>query len=200
MGARLYRIMMNQDTICADFRYKSRPAKLSLFRKNKLYRGMLLFVLVLLVLGTSAKAQTGAYIGFTPTSLDSHWIYGPTLGVYFNSHHHGPLTFGPDVRANFAAGSGSTNLENILVGPRLAVHSPGVPIKPYAELLIGLGHANVHSVSQTRFEYQLLGGVEYTIAPRVDWRVLELGYSKLVGFDGGLSPKSISTGLVFRLP
>lgn len=191
---------MKNDLFYSYIGYKFRTGEIFPSQRRSFYRVALLFVFALITLGSSAKAQTGAYIGFTPTSLDHQWVYGPTLGAYFNSHHHAALTWSADVRANFAAGSGSANLENILVGPRLAIHSPGVPIKPYGELLIGLGHANVHSVSQTRFEYQLLGGVEYTIAPRVDWRVLEFGYSKLVGFDGGLSPKSIGTALVFRLP
>jgi hypothetical protein len=52
----------------------------------------------------------------------------------------------------------------------------------------------------TKFEYQFLGGFDFTVFPRVDWRIAEFSYEGLAGLNGGFHPESISTGIVLRLP
>ncbi|MHB1857169.1 MAG: hypothetical protein ACYCPM_07010, partial [Acidobacteriaceae bacterium] len=69
---------------------------------------------------------------------------------------------------------------------------------------IGAGHADygqgVAHVSATKFQYQFLGGLDLTVLPRIDWRVVEFSYGGLSGLGSSLNPKTISTGIVVRLP
>jgi hypothetical protein len=77
-------------------------------------------------------------------------------------------------------------------------------LKPYAEGLVGGGHINVGQgfarTSTTVFEYKVLGGLDFTFFPRLDWRVVEFGYGGFSGQASGVHPKTVSTGIVFRLP
>ncbi len=171
---------------------------------SKYSRHALFIALALTVLSPWARAQTGVYASFTAAKMDStnsKWIYGPTVGAYFDSSHFAVLEWGADLRGTFLGGGGATQLQSGLVGPRVVVHAPIIPIKPYAEGLVGIGHGQVAGqASATKFQYEVLGGIEYTLVPRIDWRVVEVGYSSLTNFDGGLTPKTFSTGLVVRLP
>lgn len=171
---------------------------------TKCYRLALFAALALAALSPWAKAQTGIYAGFTAAKMDStnsKWIYGPTVGAYIDSSHFAVLEWGIDLRGSFLGGSGTTQLQSGLIGPRVVVHAPVIPLKPYGEALFGIGHGQVPAqASATKFQYQILGGIEYTLVPRVDWRVFEIGYNDLPNFDGGLTPKTFSTGLVVRLP
>ena len=54
--------------------------------------------------------------------------------------------------------------------------------------------------SNTQFEYQFLAGFDLTVLPRLDWRVVEFSYGGLSAFNGDLHPRTLSTGLVLRLP
>jgi hypothetical protein len=76
----------------------------------------------------------------------------------------------------------------------------------------GVGHTRfgqgVAKQSNTDFEYQFLGGLDMTILPRIDWRVVEFSYGGVSGLGrsldpkigSSLNPKTISTGFVVRLP
>lgn len=150
-----------------------------------------------------ARAQTGVYVDFSAArvnTINSDWIYGPTAGLYFD---HGHLLFfstGLDFRGSFLGSGGSTQLYSGLAGPRLAFHPRILPINPYIEAVVGAGHVEDGGSSATQFEYQFLGGVDFTILPRIDWRTVEFSYGGLSGLNGSLHPKTISTGLVLRLP
>jgi hypothetical protein len=168
--------------------------------------------IVVLGLTAPAHAQTAIYGEFTAAKVSSAhtpWMYGPTIGVYHDSGH-GLLATGLDVRGTFA-GRGNTNgsnssqtLDTLIGGVRLAVTPHVLPIKPYGEALGGLGHLKAGQgsarTSSTRFAYQFIGGVDFTILPRVDWRVLEFSYGRLAGLGDSFAPKTLSTGIVFRLP
>jgi hypothetical protein len=158
-----------------------------------------------------AQAQTAIYGEFTAakSAPNASWMYGPTVGLYHDSGH-GVFATGLDVRGTFA-GRGDTNgagssqtLDTLMGGVRLAVTPHVLPIKPYAEALGGLGHLKTGQgsarTSSTKFAYQFLGGVDFTILPRIDWRVVEFSYGRLAGLDGSFAPKTLSTGIVFRLP
>ena len=154
----------------------------------------------------TATAQVGLYGEFSVTKLNvpnTSWIYGPTLGGYLDKGHFWVFSSGVDARGTLL-GSGSTTLDSGLVGPRVALRPHIVPIQPYAEALIGAGHADygqgVAHVSATKFEYQFLGGLDLTILPRIDWRVVEFSYGGLSGLGTSFNPKTISTGIVLRLP
>jgi hypothetical protein len=159
-----------------------------------------------------AQAQTAIYGEFTAAKLsapNTSWLYGPTVGLYHDTGH-GLVATGLDVRGTFA-GRGDTNganssqtLDTLLGGLRLAVTPHVLPIKPYAEALGGLGHLKTGQgsarTSSTKFAYQFVGGVDFTIFPRVDWRVVEFSYGRLAGLGDSFVPKTLSTGIVLRLP
>ena len=159
-----------------------------------------------------AQAQTGIYGEFTGAKVSASntaLMYGPTIGLYHDSSH-GLVATGLDVRGTFAGrgdthGAGSSQtLDTLLVGVRLAVTPRLLPIKPYGEVLGGLGHLKTGQGSSrttaTKFAYQFVGGVDFTILPRVDWRVIEFSYGQLAGLGDSFAPKTLSTGIVFRLP
>jgi hypothetical protein len=156
-----------------------------------------------------AGAQTGIYGEFTGAKLsapNTSWMYGPTVGFYHDAGY-GLLAAGFDVRGTFA-GRGRTNgavsdqtLATVMGGVRLAVTPHVLPIKPYGEVLGGLGHLKTgQGATATKFAYQFVGGVDWTMVPRVDWRVVEFSYGRLAGLGDSFAPKTLSTGIVFRLP
>jgi hypothetical protein len=77
-----------------------------------------------------------------------------------------------------------------------------IPLHPYLEATAGLGNLNIPKASSnvTRFEYQFLGGLDYTVFPRIDWRVAEFSYGGLSVFNGSYHPKTLTTGIVLRIP
>lgn len=164
----------------------------------------LIFFLPLLLCSLGASAQTGIYGTFTAAKLssaDSTWIYGPTVGVYFDRWHFGVASAGVDLRGQFLGGSGSTQFNSGLGGARVAITPHILPIKPYAEALAGMGYVkNSSSGSSTNFEYNFLGGMDLTFFPRLDWRMIEFSYGGLSAFNGNIHPKTLSTGIVFRIP
>jgi hypothetical protein len=177
----------------------------------RFFRIYLLCAMAVGLAGVS-RAQTAVYGEFTAAKLsaaNTSWMYGPTVGLYHDSGH-GLLATGLDVRGTFA-GRGDTNgagssqtLDTLLGGVRLAVTPHVLPIKPYGEVLGGLGHLKTGQgsarTSSTKFAYQFVGGVDFTIFPRVDWRVVEFSYGRLAGLGDSFVPKTLGTGIVFRLP
>jgi hypothetical protein len=153
----------------------------------------------------AAMAQVGLYGEFSAAKLNvpnTSWIYGPTFGGYLDKGHFWVFNSGVDARGAIL-GSGATTLDSGLVGPRVAVRPHLLPIQPYVEALIGAGHADygqgVAHVSATKFQYQFLGGLDLTVLPRIDWRLVEFSYGGLSGLGSSFNPKTISTGIVVRL-
>ena len=152
-------------------------------------------------------AQTALYAEFGAAKLSgvsSDWIYGPTFGIYFDRWHVPFVSAGLDLRGSIQGPSSTTKLYSGLAGPRVALRPHVIPLQPYVEALVGVGHAEfgraAAQTTQTNFEYQFLGGVDVTILPRIDWRVAEFSYGGLSGLDRSFHPKTIATGLVLRLP
>ena len=159
-----------------------------------------------------ALAQTGVYAEFTGgkiSAANTPWMYGPTIGLY-HDNGFGPIALGLDVRGSFLRrgdtnGAGSSQSLNTLEGGvRLAVTPHVLPIKPYVEALGGYGGLTTGQgtarTSASHFTYQFLGGVDLTFFPRLDWRVVEFSYGRLTGLGDTYAPKTLSTGLVLRLP
>jgi hypothetical protein len=169
----------------------------------KLFR--LIPALLFLSFPFSLHAQLGLYGSFTTAKLNvtdhNNWIYGGTFGAYLASGRLAVLSAGVDLRASFLSSS-STKFNSGSIGPRVSLNLHVLPIHPYVEATAGVGSATFEpSSSTTKFEYQLLGGADYTILPRIDWRVAEFSYGGLSGLNGSsFHPKSISTGLVLRIP
>ncbi|MHB8303983.1 MAG: hypothetical protein ACYDC6_14315, partial [Acidobacteriaceae bacterium] len=175
-------------------------------------------LLVLLFSSAGAMAQLGVYGEFTAGKSNvplasgmngPSWMYGPTFGVYYDPWHLPFLAAGLDARGVFL-GSGNNKLDSGLFGPRLVFRPHVLPIQPYVEGLLGVGHAKYYEFGQfaqmaasynaTNFEYQFLGGLDLTVFPRIDWRVVEFSYGGLSGLGTSYNPETISTGLVVRLP
>ena len=163
----------------------------------------------------SASAQGGIYGKLNLNRFNnqnnntSTWFYGPGFGVYYDFMHAGPISLGGDLRGDFLWGD-QQKYRSILVGARLAVKPPVLPIKPYVQASVGTGGTKASSSTlstsySNKFQYQILGGVDVTMLPRIDLRLLEVGYGHMSGVGGGPSaPAStmvnISTGIVIRLP
>jgi hypothetical protein len=164
------------------------------------------FFLFLFGLTVAAHAQTGIYVEFGGSKVDApsnQWIYGPTFGAYTDLIGGVPFVhLGADLRGSVLGISQTTTLYNGLIGPRVSLHPHVLPLMPYLEGLGGIGHYDFGAGqgSDTKFEYQFLAGIDYTVIPRLDWRVVEFSYGGLSVFNGDLHPKTISTGLVLRLP
>jgi hypothetical protein len=168
---------------------------------------LLVTALLFAFLSPALHAQLGVYGAFTTEKLNvpgySNWINGGTFGGYLGSAHFALLNLGVDLRGSFAGGSG-TSFDSGAIGPRLAFNPHVLPIHPYIEVTAGIGHASFTGEPTndvTKFEYQFLGGVDYTFLPRIDWRVVEFSYGGLAGLNSNsFHPKAISTGIVLRLP
>lgn len=172
--------------------------------RSNIVRFLLLFALFAIPLG--AKAQIGVYGELSAAKINlpnTDWIYGGTFGGYYDQGHLLFLSTGIDARGAFL-GNGSTKLDSGLVGPRLVFRPHVVPLQPYVETLIGVGHYQVGQgtaqTSANKFEYQFLGGLDMTVLPRIDWRLVEFSYGGVSYLGSSFNPKTISTGLVVRLP
>jgi len=164
----------------------------------------------------SSSAQLGIYGNFdathlsSKTSLDTMWLYGPNFGAYYNFIHAGPIAAGLDVRGNFLFGN-HLKYRSGLVGVRVAVNPPVLPIKPYAQFSVGGGAVKPDSSGPiqthytTKFQYGVFGGADITVLPHVDFRLIEVGYSTMTGIGGGsavpaTSLVTVGSGIVLRLP
>jgi len=153
-----------------------------------------------------AGAQTAVYAGFSASDFhlaNVNWQYGPTFGLYYDHWGLGPLKAGVDVRASLL-GVGTEKITSVLAGPRVQLQPRVVPLMPYAEVLIGGGHADIGQgvahVDKTEVEYQVLGGLDATIFPHLDWRIVDYSWGDVTNLGEPLRPSTLSTGLVLRLP
>jgi hypothetical protein len=162
-------------------------------------------LLPILVLATAAafavpaNAQigiSGAFTGATVSqSGSSSPVYGPTISFY--AEHGAALALGGDIRASFLNGNGRT-FNSGAIGPRAAIKLHPLPLQIYGEALAGFNSFKSPTVpSSTHIDYQLLGGVDATVFPHVDWRVFEYDYTSS---SDSLAAHSFSTGLVIRIP
>jgi hypothetical protein len=137
-------------------------------------RNRLLLLTVLFFLPLAALAQTGVYGEFSGAGLGvGDKVYGGTFGLYSDAIHAAVVSLGFDVRGEFLTGNGQS-LNSGLGGLRLAAHPQVLPLKPYVEALGGVGHADTVLGSSTHAEYRIAGGVDWTIFPRIDWRVVDV--------------------------
>jgi hypothetical protein len=171
-----------------------------IFRMVLMLSGMFFF-------GKVAEAQLGIYGTFTSgqfTTGGSPWMYGGTFGVY-RDHGLGLVALGVDARGEFLRSTGrsggDSKLDSGLAGVRVAITPHILPVKPYAEGLVGGGRVQSGGgTAITSFQYRVLGGLDYTFFPRLDWRVVEFGYGGATGDASDAHPRTLSTGLVFRVP
>jgi hypothetical protein len=156
---------------------------------------------------TADTSQSYAFLGKNSTS---QVFYGFDIGGLYDFYHTASgMAVGFDVRESDLHANNAL-LRSFLVGARVSGHPFKHPIKPYAQISIGYGTTKApdSTVHVSKFDYMLYGGVDYTLARHVDFRVLELGYGSLTTVSsatvGGTlnipasNQVSFSSGLVFR--
>ena len=123
-------------------------------------------------------------------------LWGGSAGGYIQGR-----VLGFVARATALPGNANTHLYNAVIGPRLAVTLPFV--RAWVEAGGGVGYAGgayVTSSSSSAWgaAWQANAGVSHGILPRVDWRILEIGYGHIYS-GSGLSPLMASTGLTLHI-
>ena len=154
----------------------------------------------------SGRAQTGVYATFNASNFQTPNVgeqYGPVFGLYHDIFHAPFLRAGVDARA-VLLGGGSTEAYSGLFGPTLQVHPRVVPLMPYVEGLVGAGHVNAGqgfaTIDTTSFAYAGVVGLDWTVLPRIDWRMIEFSAEGFSSLNGNVAPRTWSTGLVLRIP
>ncbi|HEY0308769.1 MAG TPA: outer membrane beta-barrel protein [Acidobacteriaceae bacterium] len=163
---------------------------------------LLLFAFLILcgLVPARAFAQDGIYVMFTGSSLGNSNApnqYGPTVGLYVDRTYGKVISAGVDMRASFLSGDNRTSVNTGLVGFRAAIRPQALPISPYGELMIGISNNSLGYKAQNNFTSEVALGVDYTVIPHVDWRVVEWSYAR-VNAPTHFNPNSFSTGVVLR--
>jgi hypothetical protein len=159
-----------------------------------------------------------------PAFNDSVDPLGGGGGVYYDFLKLGPVKLGADLRGSIthtkrgaetaSIGTGA-RLYSGLGGVRAVFHTRFVPLRPYLQGSAGIGRTDygVSPISTTshsggvnivsNFQYMGYAGLDITVLPIMDFRLVEFGY-------GGLNPmgnnshnypiKAVSSGIVFHLP
>jgi len=173
-------------------------------------RSLVLFV-VLFLPATFAHAQFAIGAAFTSQHItldqypgpsaqqNSSWIYGPSF--FFQGEAGHVVKFGFDTRISLLNGNG-VSVNSLTIGPRLGVHTPIIG-KIYGEFLLGgMGVRQPGGTTHTgHIDNAYVVGLDHTIAPRLDWRVIEYSYSRIFSFNGYANEDyrhQFSTGVLFR--
>ena len=160
----------------------------------------------------SAKAQLGIYGEFNATHDPSvpAWYKGFAGGVYGNFLKAGPVHLGLDLRGSFQAGD-QYGYRNFLVGPRLEIKPPLLPIKPYIQASVGVGGNEYNGTSRlqthysSKLQYGFIAGLDYVLIPHLDLRLAEVGYLRMSAITSGppapaINLVTVGAGIVLRLP
>ena len=166
-------------------------------------------LLALLLFATATppvQAQTGVYGQFSAAHFNdipntNTWGYGGGFGLYSDFLKVPFGKVGGDIRFQWVRPADNTTLFSALLGPRVSFHVPAVPLRPYAEIIFGPGHFSYgnNAPSTTQFDFRAIGGLDKTVLPHLDWRVIEVSYGQLNTYSGRLRPVTFSTGIVLRL-
>ncbi len=187
-------------------------------RPMKSIRLSIVLSIVFAFSANSAIAQFGVYGEYSATHIPTEsffgasaaWYNGFSVGAYDDFLHAGPIGVGFDLRGGYAKANGAGSY-SVLVGPRLTIKPPLLPIRPYIQASVGLGGLSlntgpgINSHTSGRLEYGVLGGLDYTIFPHLDLRLPEIGYLRTHAdqFSGPAAPENLltlSAGVVLRLP
>lgn len=126
--------------------------------------------------------NTGGNAGFA--------VGGWTLGAYDDFTKIGPLRFGIDGRYFSQSGANGNSYGNKihggLIGARLALKLPILPIKPYVQAEVGGVGTNygVKADTTTSSAWQINLGVDLTVLPHLDLRA-EYGGGLINAYQGG---------------
>jgi hypothetical protein len=187
----------------------------------------LLAAVVGLVVATgAAQAQVGLYL--TPTASrvststadsgpfsflgatnTSGYFRGIGAGVYYDLPHTNALAAGIDLRGSILRDNGA-QLNSFQAGIRVAYKPSGARLKPYVEVMGGVGSTKspTNPLYYSKPIYGGALGADYALGKLVDFRVLEIGFSSLqtigTGAFGGTTSAptdsmiNFSTGFVFH--
>lgn len=162
-------------------------------------------ILALLAFPRLSHAQLGVYAGFSTSKLDSpntNRTNGGLFGAYYDNHHFPLVNFGVDLRGAVLNSDDTTKITSVTAGPRAVFHLPLIPLHPYVEGLVGGAHVQ-DGQGTTRYDGTGLAagfaaGADFTILPRIDWRVIDYSYTRLTGPDRYQS--TFTTGIAVRIP
>lgn len=152
----------------------------------------------------AAQAQTGLYGGFSAARVNfpsDKWVYGGAFGLYSDFTKVSTFKVGGDLRFSSLRVDSNTDLFSSLIGPRAAFHIPGSSVTAYGEGLFGWGHYSFGNNvgSRTKFEYEVVAGIDHPVLPHLDWRVAEISYAGLNTYTPTLlHPITLTTGVVLR--
>jgi hypothetical protein len=141
----------------------------------------------LAIYGTAGTEQSG--LPYNP------WKLAGTVGLYVQFFKLGPVFLAVDARGDL-----SSQIRSGLAGPRLAIKLPILPIRPYGELLFGVANypQTVAGFQYSNdFAYRYVVGVDSTILPHLDWRVVDFSYS-INNSAGYGHAETVTSGLVIR--
>lgn len=171
--------------------------------------GLYLNPIAISVSNSTADHGTFAFLGNGNTQA---MFYGVNMGAYYDFKTPYAFHAGLDVRDSILH-SNDASVNNFLVGVRFSGHPLHNPAwKPYVEPVIGAGTsaAPATTLRVTKFEYGVLGGMDYATHHHIDFRLVEIGFSGLrtassqtIGNSATIPAAtmlSISSGFVFRFP
>ena len=135
-------------------------------------------------------------------------------GVWYDFHSYGPVRLGIDLRAGTTVGnknaatyfnSARPRVFSVLGGVRASFRTPLPQLKPYVEGAVGLAKSNISMpqdattgqvVYHSGVQYRGFAGVDLTLLPALDFRVVELGAGGLSNQGRSYPGEAISTGVV----
>jgi hypothetical protein len=152
--------------------------------------------------GHFSNVQTGSVFttaGYV-NQYTNFWASGIGGGVTFNLIPVGPVRVGLDFRGSTR--QGTLGADTAMAGVKLGFHPPVIPIKPYLQASGGYVATRTFNVStgvplNSTFNnqyaaWEILGGVDFALAPFLDVRLIELGGGTGVSAFGGSNTQNIS--------
>jgi len=107
------------------------------------------------------------------------------------------VALGLDLRGFVQNGTNGQSYQGVVAGPRIVIKPRVLPFQPYMELLGGVSRMNVNNSGEDKdWAYNAVFGVDSTVIPHVDWRVLEYTYGE--EHTVPITYKALSTGIVIR--
>jgi hypothetical protein len=170
---------------------------------------------LLAVYGTFSPTQisniaTGNTTGLNSTyTTSSYWATGVGGGATLRLLHIAGVGVGLDLRGSTRPGT--QGADTGMGGIKLSVKPPLAPIRVYVEAAGGYvgtratvttGPASGNTATDEFAAYEILGGIDYTLLPHLDLRLVEVGGGKgypIVSVNNGIPTMSfmtINTGVV----
>ncbi len=160
----------------------------------------LLSLILLAIVTTNLQAQARLAIygtaGTERSGLPNDaWKLAGTFGLYVQIFKFGPVFVSADGRGDL-----SSQINSGFGGPRIAVKLPVLPIKPYGEIIFGVSSYPRTAAGiqySDEFAYRYVVGLDSTILPHIDWRVVDFSYG-INNSAVGDHAETITSGLVIR--